>query len=222
MATINSFYRQHVMEFAVISEDGMVVTLPSEKDADVSYEVCCEQTEDGVAATSCQCRGFEHRGLCKHLAIVQEWYNAQALKITEIEKGRWFVVNSNTQVWLSEDGQWLSAGPTENALEIVKDHLEKQSAVKEAEEIVAQPVETEEVTEDDVFAVSPDDKADVAMGNRIAAKVAEAKQLITSGVVMNTTAAKFTSKPVDETPARSNDIGVLGALTRNRGFCLMR
>lgn len=32
MANINSFYREHAMEYAVISEDGLTVTLPSEKE----------------------------------------------------------------------------------------------------------------------------------------------------------------------------------------------
>jgi hypothetical protein len=139
MATqINSFYHQHAMEYAVISEDQMVVTLPSEKEETVTYQVRCEHTANGIEAVSCQCRGFSRWGHCKHLDIVQDWQATHyvAPKITEIEKGRWYIINSDTQIWLNEDDKWEVAGPTTRAIEIIEAHL----AVREAEEIVAQAV----------------------------------------------------------------------------------
>lgn len=132
MATqINSFYHQHAMEYATISDDSLTVTLPSEKEANVTYQVRCEHTANGIEAVSCQCRGFQRWGHCKHQDIVQEWQTAHyiAPKITEIEKGRWYIINSNTQIWLNEDDKWEVAGPTTRAIEIVEAHL----AVREAE-----------------------------------------------------------------------------------------
>jgi hypothetical protein len=87
MAAINSFYREHAMEYATISEDGLTVTLPSEKKEGICYNVRCEHTAKSVEAVDCQCRGFSRWGHCKHLVIVNEWLGAQAPKITEIEAG---------------------------------------------------------------------------------------------------------------------------------------
>jgi hypothetical protein len=137
MATqINSFYREHAMEYATISEDGLTVTLPSEKKENVNYDVRCEHTAKGVEAVSCQCYGFSRYHRCKHLVIVNEWLDTQTPttavepKITEIEAGNWYVLNSNTQVWKGEDGQWLAAGPTANAIEIgVCPYLEQKVGI---------------------------------------------------------------------------------------------
>lgn len=149
MATqINSFYHQHAMEYATISDDGLTVTLPSEKEENVTYQVRCEHTANGIEVVDCQCRGFRRWAHCKHQDIVQDWQDNHyiAPKITEIEKGRWYIVNSDTQIWLNEDDEWLVAGPTTRAIEIIEDYLEKQEAVKTAEEIVAQPVVEQEET----------------------------------------------------------------------------
>lgn len=145
MATqISSFYHQYAMDYAVISEDRLTVTLPSEKEASVNYEVRCEHTANGIEAVSCQCRGFSRWRHCKHLDIVQEWQTAHyvAPKVTEIEKGRWYIINSDTQIWLNEDDKWEVAGPTTRAIEIVEAHL----AVETAEEVVATPVVEAPVT----------------------------------------------------------------------------
>ena len=144
MATqINSFYRDHAMEYATFSTDGLVVTLPSEKESGLFHDVHCA---DG-RATSCDCKGFEYKHHCKHLTIVQDFLNSKNPRITEVEAGKWYIVNRNTQVWFdAEMQQWFAVGPTENALEIVLAHIEEQQAVKEAEEIVASPV-VEEIAE---------------------------------------------------------------------------
>jgi len=188
---INSFYKEHAMEFAAISEG--VVAVPSEREQGVYYEV----QHNGFEAVSCECRGFEYRSRCKHLVIVNAWLaSAAPVKVTEIEKGRWWIVNSDTQVWIDEEsGQWLVAGPTENALEIVKDHLEKQSAVKEAEEIVAEAAAEETAPE---TVTEAEESPETALSSRIASKVAEAKKLATTGEVVNKTAAKFASEPVEQ------------------------
>ena len=139
MATqINAFYQQHAMAYAEISDDWMTFTLPSEEKADVSYEVQCGRIASGVEVVSCQCHGFEYRGHCKHLTIVQDWIEKVIMSsqgICEVEAGKWYIVNSDTQVWL-QDGKWVAAGPTENAIEIVERHLEKQ---KEVTPVVEEP-----------------------------------------------------------------------------------
>ena len=201
MATqINSFYHQHAMEYAVISEDQMVVTLPSEKAANVTYQVRCEHTANGIEAVSCQCRGFQRWGHCKHLDIVQEWQTAHyiAPKITEIEKGRWYIVNSDTQIWLNEDDEWLAAGPTIRAIEIIEDYLEKQEAVKTAEEIVAQPVKQEEPH----YTMTPDVYAKLK-------EVAEQEAL-----------KKAT--PEQKPPCKGTDISQKGNLNTSRAFSMWR
>lgn len=198
MATqINSFYKEHAMEYAVISEDGLTVTLPSEKHANVSYTVRCELTAKGVEVVSCQCRGFSRWAHCKHQTIIQEWQDARyvAPKITEIEAGNWYIVNSNTQVWRNEAGEWLAAGPTENAIEIVESYL----AVQTAEQIVATPVveqpapEIVELTESNEQTIAP---------VRIAASDSEKLASVLS--------------------AQKVDLGLVGNLTSNRGFQMFR
>jgi hypothetical protein len=201
MATINSFYKQHAMEYATISEDGLTVTLPSEKKSDVCYNIYCKETAHGVEAVDCQCRGFKRYGHCKHLVIVNEWLDEQTPstpvepKITEIEAGNWWIVNSDTQVWRNEDGQLMSAGLTANAIEIVESYL----AVKTAEQIVATPMieqpapEIVELTESNEQTIAP---------VRIAASDAEKLASVLS--------------------AQKVDLGLIGNLTRNQGFQLLR
>lgn len=61
----------------------------------------------------------------------------------------------------------------------------------------------------------------------IAAKVAEAKELVTTGAVANQTATKFASKVSEsneQTTVKENasDKMLNAALTKNQGFCMMR
>jgi hypothetical protein len=195
MATINNFYREHAMEYAVISEDGLTVTLPSEKEANVNYQVRCERTAKGVEAVDCQCRGFRRWAHCKHLVIVQEWQDAQAPKITEIEAGSWYIVNSNTQVWKGEDGQWLAAGPTANAIELIEAHL----AVQVAEEIVATPMVEQPTTE-----------------------VVELTESVEQSIAPVKIAASDCKKLASILAEQKVDLGLVGNLTSNRGFQLLR
>ena len=199
MATqINHFYRQHAMEYAVISEDQMVVTLPSEKKAGTSYEVRCEHTAKGVEVVSCQCSGFRRWSHCKHQTIVQEWQDTRyvAPKITEIEADRWYVVNSNTQVWRDADtGEWLAAGPTANAIEIVESYL----AVQTAEQIVATPMVEQPAPE--IVGLTESHEQTIAPVS-IAASDAEKLASVLS--------------------AQKVDLGLVGNLTRNQGFQMLR
>jgi hypothetical protein len=207
MANINSFYHQHAMQFSTISEDGMVVTMPSEKKADVSYNIYCKETAHGIEAVDCQCRGFKRYQACKHLTIVNEWLDAQAPvapvveqepKITEIEPNAWYILESNTQVWKDqESGEWLAAGLTENAIEIVEAHIAKQQAIAEAEQIVATPVVAMPVIEiDESSTIQPIEPAKIAASDskKLASILAEQKV----------------------------DLGLIGSLTRNHGFQLLR
>jgi hypothetical protein len=210
MATqINSFYKNHAMQFATISEDGLTVTLPSEKRENVSYDVHCKETAHGVEAVSCQCYGFRRWSHCKHITIVQEWLDEQAPvvpaepKITEIEPNAWYIVNSDSQVWRdAETGQWMTAGLTANAIEIVEAYLAKQQAVAAAEEIIAAPVV---------------EVAEVAMAEVAAAPVKPLK------VTLVADAPKSDTEKLSRVLATQEvDLGFLGQLTNNRGFQLLR
>jgi hypothetical protein len=144
MASINFFYQSYATQFMSLNlEDScLFISIPSEKDDNKFYRV--ELNEETMQATSCNCPGHRRWGHCKHAEIVNSafsGYKAPAAapvesKVTEVEAGEWYIVNADTQVWMNE-GQWIAAGPTSEAIEIVKAHLEKQSAVAEAESIVA-------------------------------------------------------------------------------------
>lgn len=65
------------------------------------------------------------------------------------------------------------------------------------------------------------------ISSAVAAKVAEAKELATSGAVTNQTATKFASKVSgsnEQTTVKENASGKMlnAALTKNQGFCMMR
>lgn len=151
---ISKFYREAAINLMSlnITDDSMFVILPSENDDKVYYRVYVN--EETMQSERCSCRSYSYRQRCKHVQIVSDafaGYSAPVAptpepvedvepvepKITEIEFNNFYVVNSNTQVWRTEDGQWMAIGPTTNAIELVEAHL----AVKEAERIVASPVE---------------------------------------------------------------------------------
>ena len=157
MATkISKFYRQAAIERMSlnITDDSMFVLLPSEYEDDTYYRV--DLDEQTLAPKKCCCRGFCRSGKCKHFTITAEAFAGYKPapvapepvedvepvepKITEIEFNNFYVVNSNTQVWRTEAGEWMAVGPTTNAVEIFESHLEKQKAVKEAERLVTEPV----------------------------------------------------------------------------------
>ena len=158
MAKISEAYKQAAIEGMSlnITDDEMFVLIPSERGNNAYRLWMDEQT---MQPTSCNCAGFSRWQHCKHCTIVAEAFagyvapveapattpvvespaQEEKPKVTEIEAGNWYVVNSDTQVWL-QDGEWIAVGPTANAIELVESHLEKQKAVAEAEQIVAQPV----------------------------------------------------------------------------------
>lgn len=134
-----------------ITEDEMFILIPSETDASKLYRV--EMIEETMQPKSCNCLGFCRWHHCKHCTIIAECFASYKpivttpatpveTRITEIEPNNWYIINRNTQVWRTEDGRWLAAGPTANAIQIVEAHL----AVKAAEQIVASP-KVVEVTE---------------------------------------------------------------------------
>jgi hypothetical protein len=83
---MTSYYEATVTKFIGIDEDekGLFVTIPSEKDMDVRYELRCEESDTSVEVTSCSCKGHQYTGHCKHREIVQGmWdrlYRSNAIK----------------------------------------------------------------------------------------------------------------------------------------------
>jgi hypothetical protein len=144
MASINFFYQQYAIQFMSLNldESGLFIMIPSEKDDNKFYRV--DLVEETMQAAKCECFGFRRWQKCKHETIVNSAFAGYKPvapasvepKITEVEAGEWYIVNADTQVWMNE-GQWLSAGPTESAVEIVKAHVEGKQAVAEAERIVS-------------------------------------------------------------------------------------
>jgi hypothetical protein len=165
-AKISKFYREAAINLMSlnITDDSMFILIPSENDDQVYYRV--DVSEETMQAERCSCRSYSYRQRCKHVQIVSgtfAGYTAPAPeptpaedvevvesepaepKVTEIEAGQWYVVNSDSQVWKdAESGQWMAVGPTENAIEIVEAHL----AVREAERIVASPIAQPEPTQE--------------------------------------------------------------------------
>jgi hypothetical protein len=170
MKAISNEYREMAIQSMSlnITDDEMFVLIPSERNNKSFYRV--DMDEATLQPESCRCAGFSRWKKCKHVTLVAEcfaFYKPAATpvvesasqeeepKVTEIEANNFYIVNSNTQVWRTEDGQWMAVGPTENAIEIVESHLEKQQAVAEAEQIVAQVVEKPEPTQEVVSPVEP-------------------------------------------------------------------
>ncbi len=147
MASINSFYKRYAAQLMSLNldEGGLFISIPSERDDNKFYRV--DLIEETMQAEKCECWGFCRWSKCKHCTITNEAFaNYKPVpptpvaepKITEAEAGEWYIVNSDTQVW-QVNGAWMAVGATENAIEIVAAHLEKQEAVAEAEKIVAAP-----------------------------------------------------------------------------------
>jgi len=137
-----NFYQKYAAEHLALELDdkGLFCKVLSERIEGLSYRV--EMNEETMTAIRCQC--FSKRP-CKHMRVVTEAFAYKASEgFCEVEAGRWYIVNSDTQVWL-QDGKWIGVGPTENAVEIVEAYLEKQKevtpVVEEAVvEMPAQPV----------------------------------------------------------------------------------
>ena len=155
MAAISETYKQMIVERMSlhITDDSMFILLPSERNNKSFYRV--DMDEATMTPKSCNCAGHSRWGHCKHATVVAECFaffkpvapvaepvvepTPEPEVTCEVEAGSWYIVSHDTQVWL-QDGQWMAVGPTTNAVELVESHLEKQKAVAEAEQIVAQPV----------------------------------------------------------------------------------
>src|SRR2546429_4868585 len=73
----NCFYASHVIHELSIDEDnnGLFVAIPSENVENTSYIVRCTESKTGVTVNTCNCKGFYYRHHCKHVEIVQEYWN---------------------------------------------------------------------------------------------------------------------------------------------------
>lgn len=135
-----------------ITDDTMFILIPSENDDQIYHRV--DLTEETMQSKKCYCKGFARWKHCKHCTIVDTAFAGYAgyvapvevvepvAKITEIEAGQWYIVNSNTQVWRNEDGQWMAVGPTENAVKLVEAHIasQKQDEMPAQQPVVVSPV----------------------------------------------------------------------------------
>jgi hypothetical protein len=100
-----NWYAKYATEHLVTGKDesGLYCEVLSENIEGVSYRV--DMDEKTMQAKSCNCKSYKP---CKHMRIATEALaptTAVEPKITEIEAGNWYVLNSNTQVWKGEDGQ---------------------------------------------------------------------------------------------------------------------
>lgn len=165
MKAISNEYREMAVEHMSlnITDDEMFIILPSERNNKSFYRV--DVDEATMQPKSCNCPGhLRWHTACKHMALISECFADYAApvvesapqqeepKITEIETGNWYIINSNTGIWRREDdGEWIAVGemPLSDAIAIVEGYLEKQQAVAEAEHIVAQVVTQPEPDKED-------------------------------------------------------------------------
>jgi hypothetical protein len=159
-----------------INDETMFILIPSENDDQIYHRV--DVIEETMQSKKCYCKGFARWKHCKHCTIVDTAFAGYAAapvvptevvepKVTEIEANDFYVVNSNTQVWRNEDGQWMAVGPTTNAVEIVEAHIAKQQVIAEAEEIVATPVVVKvEPKAKPVYTMSPEKLAMLAAASQ--------------------------------------------------------
>ena len=214
---VNAWYIRAAIEQLVLAIDdhSMFCKVISERVSGVSYRV--EVDEETMLSKSCSCPA--RTSSCKHRLVVdQAFANYKPVpptpvepKITEVEAGSWYVVNSDSQVWKTEDGQWLAVGTTENAVEIVKAHIESQveqeQAVAEAERIV-DVVVLEAKAQAEVDEVM--DREEKAVAQQFATK----------------RAPKWQVHLVDEdkvvAPKPEDDISTKGTLNGNRGFSILK
>ncbi len=196
-----NWYAKYATEHLVVATDerGLYCEVVSENIEGVSYRV--DMDEKTMQAKSCNCKSYKP---CKHMRIATEALASatpvvEETKITEIEAGQWYILNSNTQVFKTEDGRWMAVGPTENGVEIVEAHIAKQQAIAEAEQIVASPVVTMP-TPEVVASIESDEHTTVPV----------------------TVAASDGKKLANILAEQKVDLGLVGSLTRNQGFHLMR
>jgi hypothetical protein len=73
----NCFYTSRVISEISIDEDksGLIALIPSENEENTLYVVRREEHKSGVTAKSCSCKGFYYRNKCKHIEIVQGYWD---------------------------------------------------------------------------------------------------------------------------------------------------
>jgi hypothetical protein len=61
----------------IIDEDrnGLIVLIPSECQEGILHTIRCNEHKSGVTVKSCSCKGFYYRKSCKHIAIVEAYWD---------------------------------------------------------------------------------------------------------------------------------------------------
>jgi hypothetical protein len=75
---MTSFYQQTAAQFIEIDETDegqLFCTIPSEKDVNARYTLECEESATSVEVKSCNCKGHQYTGHCKHQEVVQSFWN---------------------------------------------------------------------------------------------------------------------------------------------------
>jgi hypothetical protein len=70
-------YEVEAVQDMEISEDGLGLycSIQSEMNKDVVYTVRCTESAHEVVAHSCTCKGFYYYNRCKHVSLVQAYWN---------------------------------------------------------------------------------------------------------------------------------------------------
>lgn len=152
---VNQWYIKYATEHLVLAMDDntLYCEVISENVEGLSYRVDMDET--AMVAKRCQCAS---RKRCKHMDICDTAFAGYAgyvapvevvepvAKITEVEAGQWYIINSNTQVFKTDDGQWMAVGPTTSAIELVEAHIasQKQDEMPAQQPVVVSPVVVKE------------------------------------------------------------------------------
>jgi hypothetical protein len=144
----NCFYTSRVISELSIDEDasGLIALIPSENEEETLYVVSCEEHKTGVTVKSCSCKGFYYRKSCKHVAIVQSYWDniykpvakIAAPKVRKPRNGLVRKVRGGGLVKVEQKQPVVKVEEEtkEEAVEAVK---EAEKAICEAEAIVSQP-----------------------------------------------------------------------------------
>ena len=70
-------YHEEATQNIAINEDGLGLfcTIPSEMDKNRRYELRCTESSNEVVVHSCTCKGFSCYKRCKHIGIVQAYWD---------------------------------------------------------------------------------------------------------------------------------------------------
>ena len=70
-------YHEEAASTITVDEDGLGLfcSIESEMNKDRRYELRCEESATEVVVKSCSCKGFYYYKRCKHIGIVQGYWN---------------------------------------------------------------------------------------------------------------------------------------------------